>query len=201
MKKTVFIILLTLIIPMNVSAKKVKVKLDKCIDGDTVSIIDKNKKEIKVRFLAVDSPEIDKEEPYSNEAKEFTCNLLKNAKNIYLEDDKKADKYDKYERKLSWVWADDTLVQIELIKNGYAKVAYLYDDYKYASELKKYEKMAIDEEINIWSNKDSQELKIVKKKTKKKETILDKLDKYYHLFAVLLGMILAMITHKIKKKK
>ena len=88
-----------------------------------------------------------------------------------------------------------------LIKNGYAKVAYLYDDYKYASELKKYEKMAIDEEINIWSNKDSQELKIVKKKTKKKETILDKLDKYYHLFAVLLGMILAMITHKIKKKK
>ena len=69
MKKTVFIILLTLIIPMNVSAKKVKVKLDKCIDGDTVSIIDKNKKEIKIRFLAVDSPEIDKEEPYSNEAK------------------------------------------------------------------------------------------------------------------------------------
>jgi len=201
MKKTVFIILLTLIIPMNVSAKKVKVKLDKCIDGDTVSIIDKNKKESKIRFLAVDSPEIDKEEPYSNEAKEFTCNLLKNAKNIYLEDDKKADKYDKYERKLSWVWADDTLVQIELIKNGYAKVAYLYDDYKYASELKKYEKMAIDEEINIWSNKDSQEPKIVKKKTKKKETILDKLDKYYHLFAVLLGMILAMITHKIKKKK
>ncbi|MCR5788158.1 MAG: thermonuclease family protein [Bacilli bacterium] len=201
MKKTVFIILLTLIIPMNVSAKKVKVKLDKCIDGDTVSIIDKNKKEIKIRFLAVDSPEIDKEEPYSNEAKEFTCNLLKNAKNIYLEDDKKADKYDKYERKLSWVWADDTLVQIELIKNGYAKVAYLYDDYKYASELKKYEKMAIDEEINIWSNKDSQEPKIVKKKTKKKETILDKLNKYYHLFAVLLGMILAMITHKIKKKK
>ena len=61
--------------------------------------------------------------------------------------------------------------------------------------------MAIDEEINIWSNKDSQEPKIVKKKTKKKETILDKLDKYYHLFAVLLGMILAMITHKIKKKK
>lgn len=201
MKKVLFMLLVAVILPISVSAKKVKVKLDKCIDGDTITVTGKDKKEVKVRFLAVDSPEIDKEEPYSVEAKDFTCEILKKAKSIYLEDDKKSDPYDKYERKLSWVWADETLVQIELVKNGYAKVAYLYDDYKYASELKKFEKQAIDEEVNIWSQKEYQKPKTVKKKAKKKETILDRLNKYYHLFAVLVGMILAMITHKIKKKK
>ena len=139
MKKILYIFIISLfIIPLNVYAKKTEVKLSKCIDGDTVSIIINNE-ERKVRFLAVDAPEIDTNEAYSLEAKEFTCNILTNAKKVYLEYDKNSDKEDKYERILAWVWADDILVQKELVKEGYAKIAYLYGDYKYTSELNKFE--------------------------------------------------------------
>jgi len=41
-------------------------------------------KKVKIRFLAIDTPEVDKNEPYSREAKEYTCNALKNAKEIYF---------------------------------------------------------------------------------------------------------------------
>lgn len=197
MKKSILLILLSLTFIANVNAKKIKVELDKCIDGDTISI---KSGEIytKVRFLAIDAPEIDKNEPYSLEAKEYLCNLIKNGKNLYLEYDNKSDKVDKYDRTLAWVWIDDTLLQTELVKNGYAKVAYLYDDYKYASELKKIEEYAKDNKLNIWSEY------IPPKKEKKKitkEKLLDKINKYYDMIVIVIAMILALITLNITKQK
>lgn len=199
MKKIILLIFVLFIIPINVYAKKIKVKLDTCIDGDTVSIIIDNE-ERKVRFLAVDAPEIDKDEPYSTEAKEFTCNLLTNSKNIYLEYDKKSDKEDKYERILAWVWADDTLVQKELVKDGYAKVAYLYDEYKYTNELSKYESEAKEHKLNIWG--DYKETKKEKEKKKKKIDIyLDRLDKSYEILVIIIAGTLALITLYLRRKK
>lgn len=198
MKKLIVLILLV-IFPLSVSAKKIKVELEKCIDGDTISI-KYNEITTKVRFLAIDAPEIDKEEPYSLEAKEFTCNMITEGKNLYLEFDPKSDKTDKYDRMLAWVWVDDTLLQKEIIKNGYAKIAYLYEDYKYASELEKFEEYAKDNKLNIWSDY------IVKEKKKtitkmKKEKLLDKLNKYYDVIVITVAMILALITLRITKPK
>lgn len=197
MKKSILLILLSLTFITNVNAKKIRVELDKCIDGDTISI---KSGEIytKVRFLAIDAPEIDKNEPYSLEAKEYLCNLIKNGKNLYLEYDNKSDKVDKYDRTLAWVWIDDTLLQTELVKNGYAKVAYLYDDYKYASDLKKIEEYAKDNKLNIWS-----EYVPPKKEKKKitKEKLLDKINKYYDMIVIVIAMILALITLNITKQK
>ena len=162
MMKRVLILLILLLFPISVYAKKEKVTLKQCIDGDTVLLFI-NKEERKVRFLAVDSPEIDKNEPYSIEAKEFTCNLLTNSKKIYLEYDRNSDKEDKYGRILAWVWADETLVQKELVKEGYARIAYLYGEYKYTSELNKFESVAKENKLNIWG-----EYKEEGKKTKEK---------------------------------
>ncbi|MBO4601160.1 MAG: thermonuclease family protein [Bacilli bacterium] len=199
MKKILIIFICLIALPLCVSAKKIKVELEKCIDGDTISI---KKDEIitKVRFLAIDAPEIDKDEPYSVEAKDYLCNLIKSGKNLYIEYDNKADKTDKYDRTLAWVWIDNTFLQGELVKNGYAKVAYLYDEYKYASELKEFEKYAKDEKLNIWSNYvPKQKTKKVKKS--KKDEILDKINKYYDIIAITLALILALITFNITSKK
>lgn len=202
MKKFYLLILVLFIIPFNVYASKTKVKLDKCIDGDTISIIINNEVK-KVRFLAVDAPEIDTEEPYSIEAKDYTCKLLTNAKKIYLEYDKNSDKEDKYERILAWVWADDTLVQKELIKDGYARLAYLYGEYKYTSELNKFESVAKENKLNIWSdykessNKDT----ITKKKKSKLDIYLDRISKSYEIIVILIAGILALITLYIRNKK
>ena len=200
MKKIYILIISLFIIPLNVYAKKEEVKLSKCIDGDTITVII-NKEERKVRFLAVDAPEIDTNEAYSNEAKDFTCNILTNAKKIYLEYDKNSDKEDKYERILAWVWADDILVQKELIKDGYAKIAYLYGDYKYTSELSKFESIAKENKTNIWGDYKEEIKPTPTKKKKKLDIYLDRLNKSYEILVIVIAGILALITLYLKRKK
>lgn len=202
MKKIVLLIICLIALPITTYAKKHEIKLDKCIDGDTASFtIDKEVK--KVRFLAIDSPEIDNEEPYSIEAREFTCNLLTNAKKIYLEYDNNADKEDKYERLLAWVWVDDKLIQKEIIANGYAKIRYLYDEYKYTNDLKEVQRKVKEQKINIWSLEENQNQKeeTVNKKSKK-DIILKRIEESYNYIVVIIAMILALITfYKRNKKK
>ena len=201
MKKYLIIFLLIILVfPINAYAKKTKVKLSKCIDGDTISVIVDNE-EKKVRFLAVDAPEIDKNEPYSKEAKDFTCNMVSSAKHIYLEYDKNSDKEDKYERLLAWVWADDILVQKELIKEGYARLAYLYNDYKYTSELNKFESYAKNSNKNIWGDYKEEIKPTPTKKKKKLDIYLDRLNKSYEILVIVIAGILALITLYLKRKK
>jgi len=130
--------------------EKEKVAFSKCSDGDTARFI-VNGKEMKVRFLAIDTPEVDKNELFSKEAKEYTCEALKNAKEIVLEYDSNSDREDKYGRLLAFVHVDGVLLQEKLIENGYAKVAYIYGDYLYVDDLKKIEEEAKNKKIGIWS--------------------------------------------------
>lgn len=127
----------------------------KCIDGDTADLKFGGKVH-KVRFLAVDAPEIkhgkNKAEPYADDAKLFTCIGLKTANKIEIEYDDNSSKEDKYGRSLVWVFVDGELLQGKLVKKGLAKVAYLYGDYKYTSDLKKYEASAKKKKLNIWSD-------------------------------------------------
>lgn len=145
MKKIIFIIFIIFIFTSDVKAKRNEVNLKTCIDGDTAIFIYKKEK-IKVRFLAIDTPETKYsekgEQPYGQEASDFTCNKLKSAEKIEIEYDNNSDKKDKYDRHLVWVWIDNKLLQKEIIKNGLGKVTYLYDNYKYVNELIKEEKLA-----------------------------------------------------------
>ncbi len=132
---------------------KETVKFSECVDGDTFKVTIDNKK-YTVRMLAVDTPEsvhpTKKVEYYGKEASNYTCESLKNAKKIELEYDDNSDKTDKYDRLLAWVFIDDKLHQASLIENGYAKIAYLYDDYKYTNELEKLQEKASIKEIGVW---------------------------------------------------
>lgn len=127
----------------------VKVSFYKCSDGDTARFIISNE-ERKVRFLAIDTPEVDNNEPFSKVAAEYTCNRLKNAKEIYLEYDSNSDKEDKYGRILAFVHVDGELLQKELVERGYAKVAYIYGDYEHVSELRELEEIAKNNGLGIW---------------------------------------------------
>lgn len=200
MKKTLILIFILLILPINVSAdEKIEVKFSKCVDGDTARFI-MNDEEVKVRFLAVDTPETSHptkgEEPYGKEAKDFTCDKLKNAGKIELEFDKNSDVKDKYDRYLAWVFTDDYLLQSELVKNGLAEVAYLYGDYKYTSILKDNEEVAKVNKVGMYSDVDNSyytnnknESQKTKKKTKKDDVELYKkiIDTIIDFFSSLLG--------------
>lgn len=155
MKKILVLILAFFAFIINIEAKTKKVvTFNECIDGDTASVI-LNKEKIKIRFLAIDTPETKhptiKEEPYGKEASNYTCNSLKKAKKIEIEYDNNSDKLDKYGRHLVWVFVDDELLQENLIEQGLAKVAYLYDDYKYTSKLEIEELIAKSKRIGIWN--------------------------------------------------
>lgn len=157
MKKVLLILLMLL--PFFVSADVVE--FNKCVDGDTFKVV-LNNDIITVRLLAVDTPESvhpnKEKEFYGEESSNFTCSKLKNAKKIELEYDSNSDKFDKYDRLLAWVFVDEVLLQDEIIKNGYGKVAYLYDEYKYTDILLNSEALAQERHLGIWIDNSNNEV-------------------------------------------
>ena len=172
MKKVVIIFLFFCVFLTNVNAEKVAVKFEGCVDGDTIKVMLDNKK-TTVRFLAIDTPETvhptKGEEPYGKEASNYTCDKVKNAKKLELEYDEGSTKTDKYSRALAWVFVDDNLLQKDLVSLGYAKVAYLYGDYKYTDELKEIEKTAKSKKLGVWSEEEKTTKKVTTTKKVEKE--------------------------------
>lgn len=156
MKKLV-VGIITFLLFINVSYALDEVKLSKCVDGDTLKVKIDNK-EYTVRMLAIDTPESvhpeKKVEYYGKEASEYTCNIVSNAKKIELEYDSGSDKTDKYDRLLAWVIVDGELLQDKLVSLGYAKVAYLYGDYKYTSLLEEHQELASAKNLGIWNQQE-----------------------------------------------
>lgn len=165
MKKKIFLLICLFSFYINIEAKSINVELDNCIDGDTAKFIYEDNI-IKARFLAIDTPEINSPnniEPFGEEAAKYTCDRLMSANNIVLEFDEKADERDKYGRYLVWVFVDDSLLQSELVSKGYAKVTYLYNEYKYNKEIKEIEDIAKNNKKGIWSinlDNNNKEIKI-----------------------------------------
>ena len=149
-----------------------------------VDYLELDEKEIKVRFLAIDTPETgETEEPFGKEASEFTCGKLKFAKKIEIEYDDNAEKKDKYDRELVWVFVDDRLLQEEIVEKGYGEVTYLYGDYKYINILKRSESIAKRNSLNIWStNEDYKEAP-------------------YILLVLIIGPLIILVITKIKREK
>lgn len=133
--------------------EKVNAKFEKCIDGDT-AVFNINGESTKFRFLAIDTPETvhptKGEEAYGKNASEYTCNKIKQAKIIEIEYEN--EKLDKYGRNLGWIWIDGSLLQKELIENGYAEVAYIYGNYKYTNNLCETQKISIENQRGIWQD-------------------------------------------------
>lgn len=152
MKKLIMFLSLFLIGINSIYAKET-VKFSKCVDGDTIKVL-LDEKEYTIRMLAVDTPESvhpqKSVEYYGKEASDYTCNKVKNAKKIQIEYDEDSDKMDKYDRLLVWVFTDGELLQNDLVANGYAKVAYLYGDYKYTHTLEESQQLASAKNIGIW---------------------------------------------------
>ncbi len=230
--KKVVILIFSLFIFNVVNAESESVLFSKCVDGDTAYfLIDDD--ETKVRFLAIDTPESvstkESVQPFGKEASDYTCNKLSSASEIVLEYE--SSKTDKYGRTLAWVWVDGTLLQEDLIKNGYGQVAYIYGNYKYTDSLCKVQKDAINNSLNVWSN-DSYEEGYCKDKdveniennityenielesigsatAEKLNSISNKIDEVLNspkienilLYIVLIGSVISIIFKEVKKSK
>lgn len=159
MKKKLILLISIFFIGINSIYAKETVQFSACVDGDTIKILLDG--EVKtVRMLAIDTPEsvhpTKGVEYYGKEASNYTCEKVKNAKTIEIEYDDDSDKTDKYDRLLAWIFVDGSLLQKDLVSNGYAKVAYLYGDYKYTSQLEDAQELASAQSIGIWNESEKE---------------------------------------------
>lgn len=113
-------------------------------DGDTLKLSDGK----TFRLYGVNAPEV--KEPFYEEAKAFTENLVL-GKEISIEQETNY-KVDKFGRELGYVFIDGVNLNIELVRNGFARVV-LYEKrakIKYQDELLSAEKEAKALKIGVW---------------------------------------------------
>ncbi|MDR4433940.1 thermonuclease [Bacillus tequilensis] len=133
--------------------KLADVTLDRAVDGDTIKVIYNGKKDT-VRYLLVDTPETKKPnscvQPYGKDASKRNKELVSSGE-LQLEFDK-GDRRDKYGRLLAYVYVDGKSVQETLLKEGLARVAYVYEpNTKYIDQFRLDEQEAKSEKLSIWS--------------------------------------------------
>jgi micrococcal nuclease len=130
-----------------------EVPVVRVIDGDTIKVLI-NGKEENVRFLLVDTPEtshprMNGPQPYGKEAKELMENLLEGG-TVELEMD--VSERDRYGRLLAYLYVNGVSVQEELLRNGLARVAYIYPpNTRYVDDFQAIQKKAQEEGVGIWS--------------------------------------------------
>ncbi|NWQ43332.1 thermonuclease family protein [Bacillus sp. EB106-08-02-XG196] len=133
--------------------RKVPIRLVEIIDGDTIRGMVNGKLET-VRYLLIDTPESKNPKTcvqfYAKEA--FLRNQeLANSGEITIELEE-GNTRDAYGRLLAYVYVDGESIQGTLLREGYARVAYIMNPpYKYLEHLRKEENIAIRKNINIWS--------------------------------------------------
>jgi len=112
------------------------------IDGDTIEI----EGGYRVRYIGIDAPE--KAEPYYWEALQANRDLVE-GKKVWLEKD--VEDRDRYGRLLRYVWVDNTMVNAELVRLGYA-YSYSYPpNLKHQTYLLQMEQEAREHKRGLWS--------------------------------------------------
>lgn len=172
MKKIVLLILLFLAIPTRVIAETKEVTLDSCVQADQIKFKDKEGFVTTYQLHSIVSPSINHitkgEEAYSKEALDYVCEKLKNETSIKIEEveTKVTDHGEAY------VFVNETLLQEELLKLGYAKISYLEEDNPYYEVLAQAENEAKENKVGIWQEEKTIEAEIeeqINKETEKEE--------------------------------
>ena len=119
------------------------------IDGDTVLLWNGE----RVRYIGIDTPELHHRskpvEYLAKEAKEFNQKLV-GAKTVRLEFD--VERRDKYGRLLAYIYLkDETFVNAELIKEGYAQLLTIPPNVKHVNTFIRLQREARENNRGLWS--------------------------------------------------
>jgi len=131
-------------LPTEASSNVSPISVTEVSDGDTLKLSDGK----TFRLYGVNAPEV--KEPFFEEAKVFTENLVL-GKEISFEQEENY-KVDKFGRTLGYVFIDGVNLNIELVRNGLARVV-LYEKrakIKYQDELLSAESEAKKLKMGVW---------------------------------------------------
>ena len=128
---------------------RVKGKVVEVIDGDTIKV-QVNGEVYTVRYIGIDSPEVQEGEYFGKEASDANKSLVE-GKEVYLEKD--TSNTDNFGRLLRYVYTLDGLfINSVLVRLGYAEAISYPPDTKYQSVLENNELQAKDDETGIWAS-------------------------------------------------
>jgi len=138
--------LVTQAVPTTIPTDAVAATIDYVHDGDTLFLTDGT----KVRLLAVDTPEVgDNLECLGNEATEYLRTLVPEGSTVYTLAD--AEPTDQYGRSLLFIWTSTgTLVNIDLVEQGYAEAVFIGSNRLYEAEVEAAEDAAQGAGLGIW---------------------------------------------------
>ena len=138
-------------------AQSDNIRVTKVIDGDTIGLSNGE----SVRYIGIDTPEIREKHgtvwvynprPYAEEAKAFNKTLVE-GKNIRLEFD--VQKRDKYGRLLAYVYESNRMVNLEMLKEGYAMIYTYPPNVRYTEDFLNAQKLARINEKGLWKGLES----------------------------------------------
>jgi micrococcal nuclease len=120
------------------------------IDGDTIEVLI-NGTEYRVRYIGIDTPEMDDERPayrtLAEEAKQANIQLVE-GKNISLQKD--ISETDRYGRLLRYVFDGTMFVNLVLVAEGYAWAVSYPPDTMYDALFGELQTAAQDDKLGVW---------------------------------------------------
>jgi len=120
------------------------IQVTEVVDGDTFYLENGD----KVRMLGINTPESGR--PYSEEATEFLTNMIL-GKEVNLVNDSKNGDSDSYGRLLAHVYVDDTFVNYEIIKAGFAFWYPYTSGTDFDSEYEEAQNYASNNMVGLWT--------------------------------------------------
>ncbi|MBU1178492.1 thermonuclease family protein [Patescibacteria group bacterium] len=122
----------------------------KVVDGDTI-ILDNGE---TVRYIGIDTPEVSVPvtdlECYGPEATIRNEELVAGREVKMIRDIKNRDKYGRLLRYV-YLTSDDTFINLELVKDGYARSLAVYPNVSYTKEIKSATEAAQRDKKGLWS--------------------------------------------------
>ncbi|SCZ85012.1 thermonuclease family protein [Nitrosomonas mobilis] len=148
-KQVLFLVLLCVaFLPLSAVAQEHIGRVVGVSDGDTLTILDNQKKQIKVRLAEIDTPE--SAQPYGKRAKQELSRLVY-GKTISVE----VRDIDRYGRTVGRVYADNIDVNAEMVRLG---AAWVYRKYAKDQNLYALEKRARKNRSGLWSLPEAQQV-------------------------------------------
>jgi micrococcal nuclease len=118
------------------------VTVERVTDGDTIQLTDGR----KVRYIGINTPERD--QPYYSDAAALNRTLVA-GKAVQLELD--TTPTDQYGRTLAYVWVEGIMVNLEIVRQGYANAFTVPPNVRYAAQLQQAEQEAREAERGLWA--------------------------------------------------
>ncbi|SKH86916.1 thermonuclease family protein [Mycobacteroides abscessus] len=136
---------------------KLTTEVLRTVDGDTIDVLDQDRRRLRIRIIGIDSPELHKpnytKACFSEEASEYAHRTLDGQK-IALEYDPDGDRIDRYGRTLAYViLADGRNFSVESARGGYAhSYVYGHRPSTHAAEIAAAEQEAKDAGRGLWGS-------------------------------------------------